>query len=55
MSEKPNKALQNERRSGGRLYKVILNLGKLFRSNMYPFTKDAYLPRFAGSPFGFSR
>ena len=31
VSEKPNEALQSERRNGQRLHKVILNLGKLFR------------------------
>lgn len=30
---KPNQALQSEKRNGERLYKVILNLGMLFRSN----------------------
>ena len=46
--ENTNEALKSERRNGERLYKVILNLGKLFRSSMLPFTKYAYLPRFAG-------
>ena len=46
--ENPNEELKSERRNGERLYKVILNLGKLFRSSMLPFTKYAYLPRFAG-------
>ena len=32
---KPNQALQSEKRNGERLYKVILNLGMLFRSNHF--------------------
>ena len=31
---KPYEALQSERRSVEKLYKVIMNLGKLFRSNI---------------------
>ena len=55
MSKKPNEALQSERTSWGRLYKVILNLGKLSEAICNHFTKDAYLPRFAGTVLGFSR
>ena len=33
-SGKSNKALQSERRSRERLYKIFLSLGRLFRSNM---------------------